>query len=35
MPLDSYTWIHKDAILSKDRKSDFIDYMMRLKDNLD
>jgi hypothetical protein len=35
MPLDSYTLIHKDAILSDEDKRVIIDYMTALKDSLE
>jgi len=35
MPLDSYTLIHKDAILSDEDKRVIIDYMKALKDSLE
>lgn len=35
MPLDSYTLIHKDAILSDEDKRMIIDYMTALKDSLE
>lgn len=35
MPLDSYTLIHKDAILSEESKSELIDYINLLKDELE
>ncbi|RMB60562.1 hypothetical protein EAX61_06995 [Dokdonia sinensis] len=35
MPLDSYTLIHKDAILSDEDKRMIIDYMKALKDSLE
>lgn len=35
MPLDSYTLIHKDAILSDEYKRMIIDYMTALKDSLE
>ena len=35
MPLDSYTLIHKDAILSDEDKRGIIDYMTALKDSLE
>ena len=35
MPLDSYTLIHKDAILSDEDKTMIIDYMTALKDSLE
>jgi len=35
MPLSSYTLIHKDAKLSKSEKTLVIDYMKKLKDNLE
>lgn len=34
MPLDSYTLIHRDAILSKSEKEMVIDYMKQIKDSL-
>jgi hypothetical protein len=35
MPLDSYTLIHRDAILSDEDKRMIIDYMTALKDSLE
>ena len=35
MPLSSYTLIHKDAKLSKPEKTLVIDYMNKLKDNIE
>lgn len=35
MPLDSYTLIHKDAILSDEDKRMIIDYITALKDSLE
>jgi hypothetical protein len=35
MPLGSYTLVHKDAILSNDNKTELIDYMNLLKDELE
>ena len=35
MPLDSYTLIHKDAILSDEDKRVIINYMTALKDSLE
>jgi len=35
MPLSSYTLIHKDAKLPESEKTLVIDYMKRLKDNLE
>lgn len=35
MPLDSYTLIHKDAILSDEDKRMIINYMTALKDSLE
>lgn len=35
MPLSSYTFIHKDAKLSKSEKVLIVDYMKRQKDNLE
>ncbi|WP_370176449.1 heme-binding domain-containing protein [Leeuwenhoekiella palythoae] len=35
MPLDSYTLIHRDAILSEANKSAVIEYMKKLKDSLE
>lgn len=35
MPLESYTLIHKDAILSEESKSELIDYINFLKDELE
>jgi hypothetical protein len=35
MPLDSYTLIHRDAILSDEDKRVIIDYMTALKDSLE
>jgi len=35
MPLTSYTLIHKDAKLSKSEKDLVVDYMKKLKDNLE
>ena len=35
MPLDSYTLIHKDAILSDEDKRVITDYMTALKDSLE
>ena len=34
MPLSSYTFIHRDARLSKDSKKAFIDYLNALQDSL-
>ena len=34
MPLDSYTLIHRDAILSKSEKDLVTNYMKQIKDNL-
>ena len=34
MPLDSYTLLHKEAILSNDSKTELIDYMNLLNDEL-
>ncbi|WP_417364089.1 heme-binding domain-containing protein [Galbibacter sp.] len=34
MPLDSYTLIHKDAILSENDKKVVIDFIIKLKDSL-
>ncbi|WP_369049367.1 heme-binding domain-containing protein [Tenacibaculum sp. UWU-22] len=34
MPLPSYTWIHKNAVLHKVEKTKIIDYMNQLKDSL-
>jgi len=35
MPLDSYTFIHKDAILSDEDKRMIIDYLTALKNSLE
>tara|TARA_B100000929_G_scaffold290637_1_gene285164 strand:+ start:11979 stop:12434 length:456 start_codon:yes stop_codon:yes gene_type:complete len=35
MPLDSYTLIHRDAILSKEEKEAVLNYMKTLKDDLE
>ncbi len=35
MPLGSYTLVHKDAILSEESKSELIDYINLLKDELE
>lgn len=35
MPLGSYTLIHKDAILSNESKTELIDYINLLKDELE
>ncbi|GBF21605.1 hypothetical protein C21_03791 [Arenibacter sp. NBRC 103722] len=35
MPFDSYTLIHRDAILSDEDKTTIIDYMTALKDSLE
>ena len=34
MPLDSYTWIHKDAILSEDEKTKLFDWAQSVMDTL-
>jgi len=34
MPLDSYTLIHRDAILSEIEKKEIVKYMKALKENL-
>lgn len=34
MPLTSYTFVHRDAVLSKAEKILIMDYMKNLKDNL-
>lgn len=34
MPLDSYTFIHKDAIFSQNEKTMVMSYMKKLKDSL-
>ena len=34
MPLDSYTFIHKDAVFSDDEKEEVIDFMQKLKDSI-
>ncbi len=31
MPLDSYTWVHRDAILSEDQKSAFYDWVKQYR----
>ncbi|WP_343487412.1 heme-binding domain-containing protein [Allomuricauda sp. d1] len=35
MPLDSYTLIHRDAVLSEKNKTIVLDYMITLKDSLE
>ena len=35
MPLDSYTLIHRDAILSKEEKEAVLNYIKTLKDDLE
>ena len=34
MPLNSYTWIHKDAILSQDEKNTLIDWANAVMDSM-
>ena len=34
MPLDSYTWIHKDAILSEEEKTKLFDWAQSVMDTL-
>ena len=34
MPLDSYTWIHKDAILSEEEKTKLFDWAQSIMDTL-
>lgn len=34
MPLDSYTFIHKDAVFSQNEKTMVMSYMKKLKDSL-
>ncbi|WP_282143626.1 heme-binding domain-containing protein [Cellulophaga baltica] len=34
MPMESYTLIHRDAILSKDKNDAVIEFMAKLKDSL-
>ncbi|AVR46551.1 hypothetical protein C7S20_15470 [Christiangramia fulva] len=35
MPLDSYTFLHKEAVFSEKEKKEFLDYMRRLKKGLE
>ncbi|MGJ8593773.1 MAG: heme-binding domain-containing protein [Aquaticitalea sp.] len=35
MPLESYTWIHRDAIFSESEKDTLISYMTNLKESLE
>jgi len=35
MPLESYTWIHRDAIFSESEKETLISYMTNLKESLE
>jgi hypothetical protein len=34
MPLDSYTWVHKDAILSEEEKTKLFDWAQSIMDTL-
>ena len=34
MPLDSYTWIHKDAILTDDEKAKLTDWAQSIMDEM-
>lgn len=34
MPLDSYTWIHKDAVLSDEEKNTLFDWANGVMDSL-